>query len=232
MTGSRHKGLAEYALDQTATIGAWACRDQHPLLAGRVTPSRVRAKATSNFGPFSLAVRSPFYSFQPRARVQSDEVRVASVSPMGDIRLRHLSLRTTGLTCSRATMETTRFDASELLDTPARRAAYLSAAFETGDPKEIRDALGIVARARGLADVAREAKLSRTSLYKTLGGKGNPEFGTVVRVLASLGIRLTATPAVQPRKSARRPYATKRTAAGTSQTRKKRTATKGGRARS
>jgi probable addiction module antidote protein len=107
-------------------------------------------------------------------------------------------------------METTRFDASELLDTPARRAAYLSAAFETGDPEEIRDALGVVARARGLAEVARDANLSRTSLYKTLSGNGNPEFGTVVRVLASLGIRLTATPAVQPRKSAHRTYATRK----------------------
>ena len=118
-------------------------------------------------------------------------------------------------------METTRFDASELLDTPARRAAYLSAAFETGDPEEIRDALAIVARARGLADVAREAKLSRTSLYKALGGNGNPEFATVVRVLASLGIRLTAMPAVERRKSAR-PRATKRTAAPERQGRKKR----------
>jgi probable addiction module antidote protein len=108
-------------------------------------------------------------------------------------------------------METTRFDASGLLDTPARRAAYLSAAFETGDPEEIRDALAVVARARGLAEVARAAKLSRTSLYKTLGGNGNPEFATVVRVLACLGIRLTAMPAVERRKPARRPRATKRT---------------------
>jgi probable addiction module antidote protein len=52
-------------------------------------------------------------------------------------------------------VETTRFDASELLDTPARCAAYLTAAFETGDPEEIQDALGIVARTRRLADVAR-----------------------------------------------------------------------------
>ncbi|MCW5737593.1 MAG: putative addiction module antidote protein [Enhydrobacter sp.] len=118
-------------------------------------------------------------------------------------------------------METMRFDASELLDTPARRAAYLTAALETGDPEEIRDALGIVARARGLAEVAREAKLSRTSLYKTLGGSGNPEFGTVVRVLASLGIRLTATPVVQTRKSARRPAAAKRASAHKARTGKK-----------
>jgi probable addiction module antidote protein len=98
-------------------------------------------------------------------------------------------------------METSRFDASELLDTPERRAAYLSAAFETDDVEEIRDALGVVARARGLADIARDAHLSRTGLYKALGGSGNPEFGTVVRVLATLGIRLMATPAEQPRKS-------------------------------
>ena len=97
-------------------------------------------------------------------------------------------------------METTRFDASELLDTPERRAAYLSAALETGDVEEIRDALGVLARARGLTEIAREAHLSRTSLYKTLGGTGNPEFGTVVRVLDTLGIRLTATSIKQSRK--------------------------------
>jgi probable addiction module antidote protein len=119
-------------------------------------------------------------------------------------------------------METTRFDASELLDTPARRAAYLSAAFETGDPKEIRDALAVVAHARGLAEVARETKLSRTSLYKALGGNGNPEFATVVRVLASLGVRLTAMPAGERRKSARRPRATKQATASERQGRKKR----------
>ena len=124
-------------------------------------------------------------------------------------------------------METTRFDASDLLDTPARRAAYLSAAFETGDPEEIRDALGIVARAHGLAEVAREANLSRTSLYKALGGGGNPEFGTVVRVLASLGIRLTATPAGRPRKLTRRTLATKRTAIRKPHTRKKTEAARG-----
>lgn len=98
-------------------------------------------------------------------------------------------------------METSRFDASERLDTPERRVAYLNAAFETGDAEEIRDALGIVARARGMADIARDARLGRTSLYKAFGGNGNPEFGTVVRVLASLGIRLTAVAAGQPRRS-------------------------------
>jgi hypothetical protein len=87
--------------------------------------------------------------------------------------------------------------------------------------EEIRDALGIVARARGLAEVARKAQLSRTSLYKTLGGNGNPEFGTVVRVLASLGIRLVATPAIQPRKPAHRTHASKSTRTHKPHTRRK-----------
>lgn len=118
-------------------------------------------------------------------------------------------------------MEATRFDATELLDTPARCAAFLTAAFETDDPEEIRDSLGIVASARGLANVARDANLSRTSLYKILGGSGNPEFGTVVRVLASLGIRLTATLVVQPRNSGHRIAATKRKTARNLRARKK-----------
>jgi probable addiction module antidote protein len=87
-------------------------------------------------------------------------------------------------------METTRFDASELLDTPARRAAYLAAAFETGDPEQIRDAFDVVARACGLAEVACEARLDRTSLCKTQIGIVPLEIGTIVRVLSSLGIRL------------------------------------------
>lgn len=111
-------------------------------------------------------------------------------------------------------METSRFDASELLDTPARRAAYLSAALETGDVDEIRDALGILARARGLGEIGREAHLSRTSLYKTLGGSCNPEFGTVVRVLAALGIRLTVMPVEKPRGSRTAAPATRRAKQG------------------
>jgi probable addiction module antidote protein len=62
-------------------------------------------------------------------------------------------------------METKRFDAAELLNTPARRAAYLSAAFETGDFEEIRDTLGVLTRAQGLATIAREANVNRTGLY-------------------------------------------------------------------
>lgn len=87
-------------------------------------------------------------------------------------------------------METTRFDASELLDTPARRTAYLAVAFETGDPEQIRDAFDVVARAHELAEVGCEASLDRISLCKTQIGIVHLEIGTIVRVFSSLGIRL------------------------------------------
>jgi probable addiction module antidote protein len=93
--------------------------------------------------------------------------------------------------------KTTRFDAAEYLDTPKKQAAYMNAAFETGDPDFVRDALGVVARARGMSEVAKEANLNRESLYKALGDAGNPEFATVMRVLSALGLTLTAAPTKQ-----------------------------------
>jgi probable addiction module antidote protein len=87
---------------------------------------------------------------------------------------------------------TTRFDAAEYLDTIERQAAYITAALETGDPEFVRDAIGIVARARGMAAIAKEADLNRESLYKALGASGNPEFGTMLRVLKALGLTLSA----------------------------------------
>jgi probable addiction module antidote protein len=92
---------------------------------------------------------------------------------------------------------TTKFDAASYLDTEERQAAYISAALETGDPEFVRDALGLVARARGVAKVARSADLNRESLYKALGEKGNPEFATVMRVVRALGLTLTARPAAK-----------------------------------
>lgn len=91
-------------------------------------------------------------------------------------------------------VKTTRFDATEYLDTPERQAEYISAALETGDPAFVRDAVGIVARARGMSDVARATGLNRESLYKALGESGNPEFGTMLGVLRALGLELTARP--------------------------------------
>lgn len=91
-------------------------------------------------------------------------------------------------------VKTTRFDVAEYLETPERQAEYISAALETGDAAFVRDAVGIVARARGMADIARAAGLNRESLYKALGETGNPEFGTMLGVLRALGLQLAAQP--------------------------------------
>ncbi len=92
-------------------------------------------------------------------------------------------------------VKTTRFDAAEYLDTPERQAEYISAALETGDTAFVRDAVSIVARARGMGDIAKAAGLNRESLYRALGETGNPEFGTMLGVFRALGLELSARPA-------------------------------------
>ena len=93
------------------------------------------------------------------------------------------------------------FDPAEYLDDTDSIAAYMSEALESEDATFIADALGVVARARGMSDVAREAGVSRESLYRALSADGNPEFATVLRVVRALGLQLSATPLHQ-RKSA------------------------------
>jgi probable addiction module antidote protein len=95
-------------------------------------------------------------------------------------------------------LKTTRYDTAEYLDSPAAIAAYIDAVFEEGDPTLITHALGVVARAHGMSQVARDSGLSRESLYRALGPDGNPEFATVVRVLKALGLRLSAVPSDAP----------------------------------
>jgi probable addiction module antidote protein len=68
--------------------------------------------------------------------------------------------------------------------------AYLDGAFADGDANEIADALGVVARARGMSQLAEETGLSRQALYKALNSDGNPEFATVLKVIRALGYRL------------------------------------------
>lgn len=92
-------------------------------------------------------------------------------------------------------LETSAFDAARYIDTPEAQAAFLNDALEEGDAAAISQALGIVARARGMTEVARAAGLGRESLYKSLSESGNPELDTVLRVLHALGLKLTATPA-------------------------------------
>jgi probable addiction module antidote protein len=88
----------------------------------------------------------------------------------------------------------TGFDTADYLQTEEAVAAYLDAAFEEGDPALITHALGVAARAQGMARIAREAGLSRESLYRALSPEGNPELSTVLRVMKALGLRLAAAP--------------------------------------
>ncbi|WP_159993665.1 addiction module antidote protein [Roseomonas sp. 18066] len=90
--------------------------------------------------------------------------------------------------------ETIAFDAAELLDTPEAQAAYLSEIMAEGDAAAMAEAIGTIARARGMTVIAREAGVSRVSLYRTLSGKGNPELATITKVLAAMGLRLSVTP--------------------------------------
>ena len=71
-------------------------------------------------------------------------------------------------------------------------AAYLEAALEDGDPRVVVHALGNIARARGMSQIARDTGLGRESLYKALSPDGNPEFATVLRVVQALGLKLHA----------------------------------------
>jgi probable addiction module antidote protein len=91
--------------------------------------------------------------------------------------------------------ETTPWDPADHLRTDEDRAAYLEAALEEGDPTLVAAALGDIARAKGMTQVAREAGLGRESLYKALSPAGNPEFATILKVVAALGLQLHATPA-------------------------------------
>jgi probable addiction module antidote protein len=94
---------------------------------------------------------------------------------------------------------TTRYDVAEHLRTPAEMAAYLEACIEEadGDAAFIAKALGDIARAKGMAQVARDAGLSRESLYKALSGDRSPAFDTILKVVGALGLKLRAE-AAQP----------------------------------
>ena len=89
---------------------------------------------------------------------------------------------------------TTRYDVADHLRTPKEMAAYLEACLaEAGsDASFIAKALGDIARARGMSQVARDTGLSRESLYKALSGERSPDFSTVLKVVESLGLRLHA----------------------------------------
>ena len=84
------------------------------------------------------------------------------------------------------------FDAARYLTDDAAIAEYMTAVLETGDPDLLLLALGDVARARGMAQVAKDAGLGRESLYKALAPGAKPRFDTVLKVARALGVKLMA----------------------------------------
>ena len=96
----------------------------------------------------------------------------------------------------KAPLATKAWDPADHMRTEEDRAAYLEAALEEGDPMLVAAALGDIARAKGMSQVARDAGLGRESLYKALSPTGNPEFATILKVVAALGMQLHATPMV------------------------------------
>jgi probable addiction module antidote protein len=90
---------------------------------------------------------------------------------------------------------TTLYDVAEHLRTPEEMAAYLEACIEEadGDAAFIAKALGDIARAQGMTQVARDSGLSRESLYKALSGERSPSFDTILKVVTALGLKLSAS---------------------------------------
>jgi probable addiction module antidote protein len=92
-------------------------------------------------------------------------------------------------------LKTVTFDAAVILDDPASQAELLSDAFATGDAGYIANALGIVARARGMTSVAKDAGITREALYRSLSAEGDPRLTTLLGTVKALGLRLTIQPA-------------------------------------
>ncbi|MFZ1239631.1 MAG: addiction module antidote protein [Anaerolineae bacterium] len=92
-------------------------------------------------------------------------------------------------------IETFPWDAAEHLETEVDMAAYLDAALAEGDPALVVAAIGDIARVKGMSQIARDAGLGRESLYKALSSTGNPEFGTILKMVQALGLQFRVQPA-------------------------------------
>ena len=91
-------------------------------------------------------------------------------------------------------VKTRPFDAVNYLETEEDIAAYLDVALNDDDPRMLYIALGNIARARGMTEVARKAGVSRESMYRSLSADGNPSADTLLKIVSALGIRLHARP--------------------------------------
>ncbi|GAB98345.1 putative addiction module antidote protein [Kineosphaera limosa] len=87
-----------------------------------------------------------------------------------------------------------RWDASDYLETTEDMLAYLDEAARSGDPALLQAALGDIAKAKGMSEIARASGVGRESLYKSLSSTGNPSFQTIAKVIDALGGQLTVTP--------------------------------------
>ena len=97
-----------------------------------------------------------------------------------------------------------RYDAADYLKSVEDVIAYLEVAMEDGDAAVIATALGNIARARGMMQLARETGITREGLYKALSADGNPSLGTVLKVMKALGVRLAPQRVEVARKRKRR----------------------------
>lgn len=88
-----------------------------------------------------------------------------------------------------------RYDMADYLKSEGDIAVYMEAAMEDGDPAVIAAALGNVARARNMSQLARDTGLSREGIYKALSGDGNPSFATILKIAQALGLRMEFKPA-------------------------------------
>ncbi len=95
---------------------------------------------------------------------------------------------------SRSPLRLVAFDAARYLDDDAAIAEYMTAILETGDPDLLLLAFGDAARAKGMAQVAKDAGLGRESLYKALAPGAKPRFETVMKVARALGVKFTVQP--------------------------------------
>ena len=99
------------------------------------------------------------------------------------------------MTKAKAPLKLVAFDAARYLDDDEAIAEYMTAVLETNDPDLLLVALSDVARARGMAQVAKDAGLGRESLYKALAPGAKPRFETIMKVARALGVKFTAQPA-------------------------------------
>src|SRR4051812_38440558 len=90
--------------------------------------------------------------------------------------------------------KTAAYDSAEFLNSPKAIRFYMEDAMESGDAQLIAHALGVVARAKSMSEIARKSGLSRESLYRSLSVAGRPEFGTVISVLKALDLDLSVKP--------------------------------------